>query len=91
LDGVGRGAEHTFKTTSPSTSPWNGGRPHSASFRILGEEDVVGLQIAMNDAGFVSSFQRARDLRDDRRGLVEQARAVLLDDLLERTPLEILH
>ncbi len=65
--------------------------PETPSFGILCQEDVVRLQIAMNDAGLVRGLERSSHLRDDGGDLRQEQRPRLLDHLLERLALEVLH
>ena len=58
---------------------------------VVGEEDVLRLQIAMRDAGFVSRIQGACGTTQDRQRLFELERAVLVDVIFQRLALEQLH
>ena len=63
-------------------------------FVVIGaahEKDVLGLQVAVNDAALVGAGKRARDLAHDARGFVEREGAKVLDSGVERFADEQLH
>ncbi|MEO8701973.1 MAG: hypothetical protein ABI867_18150 [Kofleriaceae bacterium] len=55
------------------------------------DEQVLGLEIAMCDAGSMRSIDRRGDLLEQRLGLVQWQRAALVDDRSKRAPLQALH
>ena len=57
---------------------------------LLGQLDVGGLQVAMDDAALVGVFERLRDLPRDPQGFFERDRA-LSDAVLKRRALDQLH
>ncbi len=57
----------------------------------LDQHDVVGLEIAVDDADGVRGIERERDLVRDVERAMELDGAFLLDQILERLALEVLH
>ena len=62
-----------------------------ASTGLLEQHDVVGLEVAMDHADGVRGIERERDLVRDVQRAVQLDRAFLLDQILERLALEVLH
>jgi hypothetical protein len=58
---------------------------------LQAQEDVLGLEIAVNDAHLVSLLQRAADLNQHRNRALHRHRAFLADRLVEVLALEQLH
>ncbi len=59
--------------------------------RPLGEDDVGGLDVAVNEAERVGFGQRAVDLRENVDGARGLDRAMSLDEVMEIEPFEVLH
>ncbi len=57
----------------------------------LGEHDVGGLQVAMDDTGAMRVFERRENLVDDVRGPVQRQRSKTIAQLLERLAAHELH
>ena len=57
---------------------------------VLGDDDVAGLQVAMDHALGVRGGQRIDDLHRITQGLIERQRTSF-DDLRERLALDVLH
>ena len=57
----------------------------------LGEKNVVGLEIAMNDSQFVRGVQAVRSLLQDFRAFTPPARPTLLQGIAERFAVQVLH
>ena len=58
---------------------------------VVADEHVVRLDVAVDDAVLVGVAQAGEHLHRDRDRALGRERALLLDDLLERAPLEVLH
>ena len=58
---------------------------------MLDEEDVRGLEVAVDDAERVRLAQRAADLARDVRGALLGEVPRLADGPVERVPLQVLH
>ena len=58
---------------------------------LLGEHDVRGLQVAVDDAGAMRMFERREDLIDDVDGAIERQRSNAIAQLLERLAAHELH
>ena len=58
---------------------------------VITDDDVVGLDVAMNDAHGVRGVERATDLSEDVGGAVERQRSLLPYQLAERDAVDILH
>jgi hypothetical protein len=58
---------------------------------LVGEEDVLGLQVAVNDAEAVGLVQGAADLHQDRDGSLVRERTLLADDLVQVLAVQELH
>ena len=57
----------------------------------VGDDDVAGLHVAVDDAVLVGERQRRRDLRADGGGLFGRESAVLEDELADGRTLDVLH
>jgi hypothetical protein len=57
----------------------------------LDQDDVVGLEIAVDDVGLVRRGQRVGDLQRDRQGALGSERRLAADQLGERDPGQELH
>src|SRR6185295_12572976 len=55
------------------------------------DDDVVGLEVAVDDPAAVGEARGAQDLDGQVDGAVGVQRRLLLDDRLQRAPLEVLH
>src|SRR5581483_7657875 len=55
------------------------------------EEDVLGLEVAVDDAGLVAALERARELRDEGARLLPGERAPLLEEPAQRAALDEVH
>src|SRR5690606_6948814 len=56
-----------------------------------GEEDVLGLQVAVDHPEVVGFLERAANLEQDRDGALDRERPLATHDLVEIPPLEVLH
>ncbi len=61
----------------------------AASF--AGDEDVAGLDVAVDQTPLVRRIQGIRDLLDERQRAVGRERALLLEDAAEIDPLDVAH
>ena len=59
--------------------------------RLVVQEDVLGLDVAMDDAARVRVCERRRDVRQDRLGALRREQPILAHRPVEPTPRDVLH